>query len=89
MNRTSRDGSEPCPADKERSDAIGLTSWLPCILLPNNGIFVPYLRGMKQKKQEPDYRSMNEGQLKYELIKFEKKMLEGALKHKTDNPDQQ
>ena len=88
-------------------------------LLPNNGIFVPYLRGMKQKKQEPDYRSMNEDQLKYELIKFEKKilyitddpiddkhscpfldwrrddskvekmMLEGALKHKTDNPDQQ
>ena len=86
------------------------------------GIFVPYLRGMKQKGQEPEYRPMNEVRLKYELIKLEKKilditgdpisykyycpfldwcrdeakveaveemMLEGALKHKINNPDQQ
>ncbi len=90
--------------------------------MPLFGIFVPYLRGMKQKKQGPDYRSMNEVQLKYELIKIEnhilditgdptdykhyspfldwcqddakveavkEMMLEGALKHKIDNPDQQ
>ena len=78
---------------------------------------------MKQKKQGPDYRSMNEVQLKYELIKIEnhilditgdptdykhyspfldwcqddakvveaveEMMLEGALKHKINNPDQQ
>lgn len=77
---------------------------------------------MKQKKQEPEYRSMNEVRLKYGLIKLEKKilditgdpidyrpycpfpdwcrddakveaaqdmMLEGALKHKINNPDQQ
>ena len=90
--------------------------------MPLFGIFVPYLRGMKQKKQEPGYRSMNEVQLKYELIKIEnhilditgdptdykhyspfldwcqddakveaveEMMLEGALKHKINNPDQQ
>ena len=44
--------------------------------MPLFGIFVPYLRGMKQKKQGPDYRSMNEVQLKYELIKLEKKILD-------------
>lgn len=40
------------------------------------GIFVPYLRGMKQKGQEPEYRPMNEVRLKYELIKLEKKILD-------------
>lgn len=30
---------------------------------------------MKQNTEEPDYRSMNEVQLKYELIKLEKKIL--------------
>lgn len=37
---------------------------------------MPYLRGMKQKGQEPEYRSMNEDQLKYELIKLEKQILD-------------
>ena len=31
---------------------------------------------MKQDTEEPDYRSMNEVQLKYELIKLEKKILD-------------
>ena len=31
---------------------------------------------MKQNTEEPDYRSMNEVQLKYELIKLEKKVLD-------------
>ncbi len=31
---------------------------------------------MKQNIEEPDYRSMNEVQLKYELIKLEKKILD-------------
>ncbi len=31
---------------------------------------------MKQKGQEPEYRSMNEDQLKYELIKLEKQILD-------------
>lgn len=31
---------------------------------------------MKQNAEEPDYRSMNEVQLKYELIKLEKKILD-------------
>ena len=31
---------------------------------------------MKQNTEEPDYRSMNEVQLKYELIKLEKKNLD-------------
>ena len=31
---------------------------------------------MKQNTEEPDYRSMNEVQLKYELIKLEKKILD-------------
>ncbi len=30
---------------------------------------------MKQNKQEPDYRSMNEVQLKYELIKLKKSII--------------
>lgn len=33
---------------------------------------------MKQNIEEPDYRSMNEVQLKYELIKIEKKILDIA-----------
>ena len=37
---------------------------------------MPYLRGMKQNIEEPDYRSMNEVQFKYELIKLEKKILD-------------
>lgn len=37
---------------------------------------MPYLRGMKQKKQEPGYRSMNKVQLKYELIKIENHILD-------------
>ena len=40
------------------------------------GIFVPYLRGMKQNTEEPEYRPMNEVRLKYELIKLEKKILD-------------
>ena len=44
--------------------------------MPHNGIFVPSLRSMKQNAEEPDYRSMNEVQLKYELIKLEKKILD-------------
>ena len=31
---------------------------------------------MKQNTEGPDYRSMNEVQLKYELIKLEKKILD-------------
>ena len=31
---------------------------------------------MKQNTEEPDYRSMNEVQLKYELIRLEKKILD-------------
>ena len=31
---------------------------------------------MKQNADEPDYRSINEVQLKYELIKLEKKILD-------------
>ena len=31
---------------------------------------------MKQNSEEPDYRSMNEIQLKYELIQLEKKILD-------------
>jgi hypothetical protein len=31
---------------------------------------------MKQNTEEPDYRSMNEVQLKYELTKLEKKILD-------------
>ena len=31
---------------------------------------------MKQDTEEPDYRSMTEVQLKYELIKLEKKILD-------------
>ena len=31
---------------------------------------------MKQNTEEPDYRSMNEVQLKHELIKHEKKILD-------------
>lgn len=31
---------------------------------------------MKQNTEEPDYRSMNEVQLKYELIKLENKILD-------------
>ncbi len=31
---------------------------------------------MKQNAEEPDYRSMNEVQLKYELIQLEKKILD-------------
>ena len=59
---------------------------------------MPYLRGMKQKKQGPDYRSMNEDQLKYELIKLEKKILgitgdpiddKHSCPFQIDNPDQQ
>ena len=59
---------------------------------------MPYLRGMKQKKQEPEYRSMNEVRLKYELIKHEKKILDitgdpTGYRHycpfQIDNPDQQ
>ena len=46
------------------------------LFLPLFGIFVPYLRGMKQNADEPDYRSINEVQLKYELIKLEKKILD-------------
>lgn len=45
-------------------------------MLPLFSIFVPYLRGMKQKKHESEYRSINEDQLKYELIKLEKKILD-------------
>ena len=44
--------------------------------MPLFGIFMPYLRGMKQKKQGPEYHSMNEVRLKYELIKLEKKILD-------------
>ena len=44
--------------------------------MPLFGIFVPYLRGMKQNTEEPDYRSMNEVQLKYELIKIENHILD-------------
>ena len=44
--------------------------------LPLFGILSSYLRVMKQKEQEPDYRSMNEVQLKYELIKLEKQILD-------------
>ncbi len=59
---------------------------------------MPYLRGMKQKKQEPGYRSMNEVQLKYELIKIENHILDitgdpTGDRHycpfQNDNPDQQ
>ena len=46
------------------------------IYMPLFGIFVPYLRGMKQNTEEPDYRSINEVQLKSELIKLEKKILD-------------
>ena len=45
-------------------------------MLPDYGIFVPYLRGMKRKVRWPDYRSMNEVRLKYELIKLEKRILD-------------
>ena len=59
---------------------------------------MPYLRGMKQRKQGPDYRSMNEVRLKYELIKLEKKILgitgdpigdRHYCPFQNDNPDQQ
>ena len=66
--------------------------------MPLFGIFVPYLRGMKQNTEEPDYRSMNEVQLKYELIKIENHILDitgdpTGDRHycpfQNDNPDQQ
>lgn len=51
---------------------------------------------MKQNSEEPDYRSMNEIQLKYELIQLEKKILDITgdpidYKHYCpfNNPDQQ
>ena len=59
---------------------------------------MPYLRGMKQKEQGPDYRSMNEVQLKYELIKIENHILDITCDptgywhycpFQIDNPDQQ
>ena len=37
---------------------------------------MPYLGGMKRKAQRPDYRSMNEVRLKYELIKLEERILD-------------
>ena len=66
--------------------------------MPLFGIFIPYLRGMKQNSEEPDHRSMNEVQLKYELIQLEKKILDITgdpidYKHycpfQINNPDQQ
>ncbi len=59
---------------------------------------MPYLRGMKQNTEESEYRSMNEVQLKYELIKIENHILDitgdptGYWHYspfQTDNPDQQ
>ncbi len=53
---------------------------------------------MKQNSEEPDYRSMNEVQLKYELIQLEKKILDITCDptgywhycpFQIDNPDQQ
>ena len=44
--------------------------------MPLFGIFVPYLRGMKQNAEESVYRPMNEVQLKYELIKIENHTLD-------------
>lgn len=34
-----------------------------------------YLRGMKQNAEEPDYRSMDEVQLKHELAGLEQRIL--------------
>ncbi len=59
---------------------------------------MPYLRGMKQNTEGPEYRSMNEVRLKNELNTLEQKILGITgdpidYKHyspfQIDNPDQQ